>query len=140
MKFSEILKENRDNFEVILGYNDNNNLKINIKENPSILITGSTGTSKSIMMQEILLELISKNSCEDLKIIPISPTRVELNRYTESSYSYCNVISNKDIAIKIINDLIEERENLLVENYDLTNFRNDSLYEKKLIEYKDFIK
>ncbi len=28
---------------------------------------------------------------------------------------------------------------LLVENYDLTNFKNDSLYEKKLIEYKNFI-
>ena len=132
MKFSEILKEKRDNFEVILGYNDNDNLKINIKDNPSILITGSTGTSKSIMMHEILLELINKNPCEKLKIIPISPTRVELKCYAESNYSYCNVMSNKDIAMKVIDDLVEKRENLLIENYakDFDSYNNIEGIEK----------
>ena len=132
MKFSEILKENRDNFEVILGYNDDKNLKINIKENPSILITGSTGTSKSIMMHEILLELINKNSFEDLKIIPISKTRVELNCYADSKYNYCKVISNKDVAIKIIDDLVEKRENLLIKNYvkNFDSYNNINEVEK----------
>ena len=117
MKFSEILNELDKKYEVVLGYNNKEKLKINIKKNPSIIITGSTGTSKSIMMHQILLQLINKNNFKELKIIPVALTKVELEKYALSNYSYCGVISDKDIAIKIIKELIETRKNLFLENY-----------------------
>ena len=124
MKFNEILNICNDNFDVILGFNENEILTINIKDKPSIIITGSTGTSKSILMHEILLQLINKNSYNDLKIIPIAPTRVELIPYTSTKYSYFDVVSEKEESLETlnkINSLIEERKKLFLKN-DVTNF------------------
>ena len=116
MNFDEILKIKNDNFDIVLGYDENNELlKINLKENPSIVITGSTGTSKSCLLHEILLQLINKNNYTNLRILPIAPTRVELNPYSNSDYSYLDTISeNKESlsVLKIINDLIKDRKRL----------------------------
>ncbi len=136
MKFDDIIKIKNDPFDIILGYEDDKNLIINIKENPSIIITGSTGTSKSILTHEILLQLINKNDNSSLKIIPITPTKVELNCYAQSSYNYSGLISDSNVAITVIQKLINERKELFKNNY-VENF--DSYNKLDKVEKLPFI-
>lgn len=125
MDFSEILKIKNNSFDVVLGMDDDNNyLTVNLKDKPSIIITGSTGTSKSVLLNEILLQLISKNNSDDLKIVPIAPTKVELKPYSETNYSYFNVVSDEKESLVIlekVKDIITERKKLFLKN-DVTNF------------------
>ena len=129
MEFSETLKNKKDSFDVVLGFNKNDILTINLKKNPTVIITGATGTSKSTMMHEILLQLINQNKDNELKIITISPTKVELKPYEQSNYSYNQIISDKKEAlnqIKEINELILERKKLFLNN----NVKNLDEYNK----------
>lgn len=54
MNFEDILNMESNSNEVFLGYNDNTIGKYNLKENCTVIITGSTGTSKSVLLHEIL--------------------------------------------------------------------------------------
>lgn len=108
MDFKDILKKNGNSFEVFLGYDGEDNFSINLKERPSIVITGSSGTSKSIMLHEILLQLINKNKSDELKIIPIASTKVELQDYASSPYAYDKIISDEVLALKKIEEVISE--------------------------------
>ena len=124
MKFEEIFKFKNSPYEVILGYNENKILKTDLCENASVLITGSTGTSKSILMHEILLQLVT-NLKEDVKIVPMAFNKVELREYADSKYGYSKLIDNDDEAIKSlekINDLILERKKAFLEN-NVNNFK-----------------
>ena len=125
MDFKEILKINKKPFETVLGYDENKILKTDLCENASILITGSTGTSKSILMHEILLQLIM-NLKESVKIVPIAFNKVELMEYADCKYSYCPLISDTDSSIKVlqeINNLILERKKCFFEN-NVDNFKD----------------
>lgn len=124
MKFEEIFKFKNSPYEIILGYNENRILKTDLCENASVLITGSTGTSKSILMHEILLQLVM-NLKEDVKIVPMAFNKVELREYADSKYGYSKLIDNDDEAIKSlekINDLILERKKAFLEN-NVNNFK-----------------
>ncbi|MBR2832952.1 MAG: hypothetical protein IKE75_00680 [Bacilli bacterium] len=118
MDFLEMLKQEKGRYEVFLGYNENKTFKLDLCENSSILITGSTGTSKSILMHQALLQLIYQLK-ENIKVVPISFTKVELQRYADTKYSDCALISDKENAIKelrCINNVILERKKLFLEN------------------------
>ena len=48
------------------------------------LVTGETGSGKSILLDQILLQLINRYTSLEMEIIPIDTTGVELNYYAES--------------------------------------------------------
>lgn len=105
MNFSNVLKIKNNNLDILLGYDAFKNfLTINLNNIPNILITGSTGTSKSILLNQILTQLTKKNEPQDLKIICLSKTKVELQEYAESNYSYFKFLSpSLDQILTIIN-------------------------------------
>lgn len=49
MNFENIFLQDLPKDEVVLGYNKFGNLMINLKADPSIIITGETGSGKSIL-------------------------------------------------------------------------------------------
>ena len=116
MKFKEIINLESNPLEVFIGTHNKTLGKINLINNPSVLITGSTGTSKSVMLNQILLQLINKNDSNSLKIVTINPTKVELKPYRITKYA-----SNKEIPIESSNlkeliEIIEKRISLFKEN------------------------
>lgn len=116
MNFKEIINIESNPFDVFIGTHNKTLGKINLINNPSILITGSTGTSKSVMLNQILLQLINKNDSNNLKIVTINPTKVELKPYRITNYA-----ANKEIPIESSNlqnliGIMEKRINLFKEN------------------------
>lgn len=53
---------------------------------PHLLIAGTTGSGKSVMISSIIQSLIDQNSIDDLQLILIDPKRVELNNFKNCSH------------------------------------------------------
>lgn len=108
MKFTDILNESIKKEEILLGYNEEEKLIVNIKETPSIIITGETGSGKSILLDQILVQLINKYTSLELGIIPIDTSGVELNYYAESKYTLFNAINDEEKSIVAISRVLKE--------------------------------
>ena len=123
MKFKDILKDNKDKGIVVLGKRDDELLKVDINNYPSIIITGETGTGKSILLDEILLQMITKYTSEELRLVLIDSTGVELNYYKDTNHHLLSAMNDNDKAIEVLGKVLEEidrRKSILLE-YNLTD-------------------
>lgn len=65
---------------------------VDIAKMPHILIAGTTGSGKSIMMHSFISSLIFRNSPDELKLILIDPKRVEMTNYNDIPHLLAPVI------------------------------------------------
>lgn len=133
MNFENILNKDSKAFDVYIGYRDNYLKTLDLSDYTSIIITGSTGTSKSVMINQILLQLVKKNNSDDLKIISINPTKVELKPYKLTKYSYNKEIDLECHDFNAIFDMMKKRIALFKE-YNVNSFKeyNDIPFKQNL--------
>lgn len=69
---------------VALGWDQADGLPVylDIAQAPHVLIAGTTGSGKSVMMHNIIISLLYKNTPADAEIYLIDPKRVELSIYS----------------------------------------------------------
>ena len=77
---------------------------------PHLLVAGSTGTGKTIFLNNLILSLLYKNSPEILRLVLIDPKRVEFPVYQELPHLLCPVIFDAQKAINSLKWLISEME------------------------------
>ena len=123
MKFESVIKEKLSSKgNLVLGFNVDGLLTIDIKKYPSILITGETGIGKSVFLNQILLELCDNYDGVNMNIIPIDTSGVELNRFVDSHYSLEKVYDNPESTLAKVLNIIDERKELFkkekVNTYD----------------------
>lgn len=82
-----------------------------IEKMPHLLIAGSTGSGKSIMIHSLIISLLYKNSPNTLKMILIDPKRVELSVYNDLPHLIAPTIIENKKAIGALRWAIEEMEN-----------------------------
>ena len=123
MEFREVLKklDNKDN--LILGKKENSLVGIDINDYPSMIITGETGSGKSIFLDQIMLELISTHTSLEMGLVLIDSTGVELKKYADSRYTYFSS-SGEDrregvCLIKVSREIHRRKE--LFKNENVTN-------------------
>lgn len=120
---------------ISLGNNNTEELLIDINKYPSIIITGETGSGKSILLDQIILQLINKYTSLELGIIPIDTSGVELNYYVESSYTLFNAINNEEksiVALTRVLKEVERRKELLKEQGVTTSEQYNKIATSKL--------
>ena len=110
MKYRDVLKLERDKKDIYLGYNNEGHLKVNLDDYPSIIITGETGTGKSILLDQILCELISNHTSFELGLMTIDTSGVELNYYKNSNYLLCSAESDMKKIQVVISRVLKEIE------------------------------
>ena len=77
---------------------------------PHLLVAGSTGTGKTIFLNNLILSLLYQNSPEILRFILIDPKRVEFSAYKELPHLLCPVIFDAHKSINALKWLIGEME------------------------------
>lgn len=116
MDFKDILKMDIRKEEIALGIKGNDLFKIDINEFPSLIITGETGSGKSILLDQVLLQFIKKYTSLELGIMAIDTSGVELNYYKDTEYSLFSAINDEEksiVALSRVLKEIERRKNLL---------------------------
>ena len=82
---------------------------------PHMLVSGTSGSGKSVFMHGLIMSLIMRNRPEDLKLVIIDPKKVELSKYRELPHLLCPIISEPKIAKACLDKLVDEMER----RYDL---------------------
>lgn len=80
-------------------------------EFPHLLVSGTTGSGKSIYVHSVIATLIMRMSPKDLKIVLVDPKRVEMTKYKEMPHLLCPIITEADKATVMMNKLAEEMNN-----------------------------
>lgn len=77
---------------------------------PHLLIAGSTGSGKSVMLNTILHSLLTQNTPEQLNLVLIDPKRVELTSFADYPHVLSRIIHKHEEAIKALSWLIKEMD------------------------------
>ena len=86
-----------------------------LDEMPHLLVSGTTGSGKSVFIHNIIASLIMRNKPDELKLMLIDPKRIEFNRYNDLPHLLCPVITQTDRAKVALMRLVDEME----KRYDL---------------------
>ncbi|MCX6764523.1 MAG: DNA translocase FtsK [Candidatus Nealsonbacteria bacterium] len=98
---------------------------------PHMLVAGSTGSGKTVFLNNLILSLIYRNSPETLRLILIDPKRVEFPVYGELPHLLSPVICDKSRAVNALRWLVEEMER----RFDvLSRFRS-----KDIVSYNEHV-
>jgi DNA segregation ATPase FtsK/SpoIIIE, S-DNA-T family len=108
----------------------------NLAKMPHLLIAGTTGSGKSVMVHTIINSLLFRNSPEDLKFIMVDPKKVELTLYNNIPHLYTPVITNPKVTIRTLGWAVNEMErryDVLEENgvRDIATYQKE-VYQKAL--------
>lgn len=105
----EKLYSSDDSLPIILGKTqDGEDLVADISIMPHLLIAGTTGSGKSIMLHSILSSLIE--STADVKLALIDPKKVEFSHYENINQLMYPVVTEAEDALDILTDLVGEME------------------------------
>jgi S-DNA-T family DNA segregation ATPase FtsK/SpoIIIE len=82
MLSSDVMKKNKSKLVVSLGLDVSGNPVVaDIGKMPHVLIAGTTGSGKSVMINSFISSLLFRASPDEVKLILIDPKRVELTGY-----------------------------------------------------------
>ncbi len=111
-------KDVNDKLNIPAGVdNENNKYYIDLKDKSGILITGETGSGKTIFINSMIISLLLKNTIDEAKFIFIDQRNVEFNEYKKLPQSI-NINTNQYENINNLNyivDIIEERKKISFE-------------------------
>lgn len=100
---------------------------------PHLLVAGSTGSGKTIALNNIILSLVYKNGPDALRFILIDPKRVEFPVYNNLPHLLCPIIYDPQRTISALKWLILEMERRF-EVLSLKKSRNIFTYNEKILK------
>ncbi|MBE6133103.1 MAG: hypothetical protein E7178_00295 [Erysipelotrichaceae bacterium] len=77
---------------------------------PHLLVSGTTGSGKSVFVNSIITTLIMRMSPDELRVALIDPKRVEMNKYKDIPHLLCPVVNEPQEAYVLMKRLVEEME------------------------------
>jgi len=108
---------------------------------PHMLIAGTTGTGKSVLLNQLLTNLLTVRSPEQLKLILIDPKTVELFPYAKVPHLMRAPVAQVWTAIQVMEDVINEMKNRtqVLHNYQVTSIKelNDQFKSRAAVLEKE---
>jgi S-DNA-T family DNA segregation ATPase FtsK/SpoIIIE len=100
MLSSDTMKKNKSKLAVSLGLDVSGNpLVADIGKMPHVLIAGTTGSGKSVMINSFISSLLFRATPDELRLIMIDPKRVELTGYNGIPHLMTPVIVEVDMIL-----------------------------------------
>lgn len=105
---------------------------------PHLLVAGTTGSGKSVGLNTFVLSLIARKKPTELKLVMIDPKRIEFSTYNNQKYMLYPVITENNLAITALKNLVDEME----KRYELLQdnmVKNIGEYNQKADEVMPYI-
>ena len=97
---------------------------------PHLLIAGTTGSGKSVMINSIITTLLMRARPDDVRLIMVDPKRVELAGYNGLPHLYVPVVTEPKQAASALQWAVSEMERRL-KVFEKLNVRKISTYNEK---------
>ncbi len=96
-------KNYKDNLAIAIGKTINGHCFVSsLEKMPHLLVAGTTGSGKSVLIHNIILSLLFRYSPKELRFIFIDPKRVELTMYAGIPHLYTETITSPKQALKAL--------------------------------------
>ena len=82
----------------------------NLADFPHLLVSGTTGSGKSICIHATILTLIMRNKPEELKLVLVDPKKVEMMFYEDIPHLLCPIITDMKKTYNCLKKLVDEME------------------------------
>ncbi len=129
---SDEFQESASRLTISLGKDINGRIKVAALDSmPHLLIAGSTGSGKSVMINSMIMSLLFKATPDDVRLIMVDPKRLELGLYEGIPHLLTPVITDPKKATNALKNAVLEMERRLrlLAEYGV---RNIDQYNKKL--------
>ncbi|MGA2715446.1 MAG: DNA translocase FtsK [Bryobacteraceae bacterium] len=129
---SDEFQESSSFLTISMGKDINGRIKVAALDSmPHLLIAGSTGSGKSVMINSLIMSILYKSTPDEVKMIMVDPKRVELGMYEGIPHLLTPVITDPKKATNALKNAVlemERRLRLLAEQ----GARNIDQYNKKI--------
>lgn len=111
-------------------------MAIDIARMPHLLIAGTTGSGKSVLLNAFIACLVFHNTPERLKLVMIDPKKVELIRFNGLPHLLGKVETDHDRVSGVLRWLIAEMERRY-EMFAKLGAKNLEVYNRKIARHED---
>jgi S-DNA-T family DNA segregation ATPase FtsK/SpoIIIE len=134
---SEEFANSASHLTISLGKDINGRIKVaSLETMPHLLIAGSTGSGKSVMINSLVMSVLYKATPDDVRMILVDPKRVELGMYEGIPHLLTPVITDPRKATNALKNAViemERRLRLLAEH----GARNIDQFNRKVRKMQD---
>jgi S-DNA-T family DNA segregation ATPase FtsK/SpoIIIE len=134
---SDEFAQSKSHLTMPLGKDINGRIRVGALETmPHLLIAGSTGSGKSVMINSMIMSILYKATPDDVRLIMVDPKRVELGMYEGIPHLLTPVIVDPKKATNALRNAVlemERRLRLLAES----GVRNIDQYNKKVRQLQE---
>ena len=111
---SEEFLNSASKMTICLGKDINGRIKVAALESmPHLLIAGSTGSGKSVMLNSMIMSILYKATPDEVRLIMVDPKRVELGVYEGIPHLLTPVITDAKKATNALRNAVLEMERRL---------------------------
>ena len=108
---SDEMRRHKSKLAVVLGRDTASKpVILDIDRMPHVLLAGTTGSGKSVLINAFIASLLFRNSPEELKLILIDPKRVELTNYNGIPHLLTPVITEPEKILSALKWAMAEME------------------------------
>lgn len=129
---SEEFQNSPSRLTIAMGKDINGRIKVfPLETMPHLLVAGSTGSGKSVMLNALIMSILYKSTPEEVRMILVDPKRVEMGMYEGIPHLLTPVITDPRKATNALRNAVlemERRLKLLAER----GVRNIDQYNKKV--------
>jgi S-DNA-T family DNA segregation ATPase FtsK/SpoIIIE len=134
---SDEFQSSPSHLTISLGKDINGRIKVAALDSmPHLLIAGSTGAGKSVMINSMIMSILYKSTPDEVRMIMIDPKRLELGLYEGIPHLLTPVITDPKKATNALRNAVlemERRLRLLAEQ----GVRSIDQYNKKIRKLRD---
>jgi S-DNA-T family DNA segregation ATPase FtsK/SpoIIIE len=121
---------------IALGKDINGRIKVATLETmPHLLVAGSTGAGKSVMLNSLIMSILYKSTPEQVRMIMVDPKRLEFGLYEGIPHLLTPVITEAKKATNALRNAVLEMERRL-KLLASVGVRNIDQYNKKVRQMK----